>query len=130
MRTIFSAKLEDGRFLSGDYRSQFGDPHGAFRITGPIGTDLVILSSGTGDMAKGWEHVSVSTKYRIPNWTEMSFVKDLFWREDECVVQYHPPKSDYVNYHPHCLHLWRPLNAEMPMPPSLFVGPKEEEKVE
>lgn len=36
--------------------------------------------------------------------------------------QYHPPKSAYVNNHPNCLHLWRPIGIEMPRPPSIMVG--------
>jgi hypothetical protein len=127
MKTVFSDRLERGRIMSGHYSSRAGDPHGAFQITGPNGTSLIIMSSGTGDEAEGWEHVSVSTRHRTPNWSEMCFVKDLFWREDECVVQYHPPKANHVNCHPHCLHLWRPLNAKIPMPPAEFVGPKSEQ---
>ena len=55
----------------------------------------------------GWEHVSVSTHDRCPTWEEMSKIKELFWGDDDFVVQMHPPKSDYVNNHPYCLHLWR-----------------------
>lgn len=33
--------------------------------------------------------------------------------------------KDYVNYHPYCLHIWKPQRAILPMPPSCFVGPKE-----
>jgi hypothetical protein len=74
----------------------------------------------------GYEHVSVSlVKFkgdiekpveRCPTWGEMSFIKDLFWREDEEVIQYHPAKSEYVNLHPYCLHLWRPLDEKIPTP--------------
>ncbi len=70
----------------------------------------------------GWEHVSVSRTDRCPTWPEMCQVKDLFWDEDDCVIQYHPPKSDYVNNHPYCLHLWRPIGIELPRPDSIFVG--------
>lgn len=35
--------------------------------------------------------------------------------------QLHPAKSEYVNIHPYCLHLWRPLEREIPMPPVEFV---------
>ena len=75
----------------------------------------------------GWEHVSVSLEGRCPNWKEMSFVKDLFWDDDDCVVQYHPPKKFYVNNHPFCLHLWRPTNATIPIPDPLLVGPMVEQ---
>ena len=72
----------------------------------------------------GWEHVSVSLKKRCPTWDEMCLVKDLFWAEDECVVQFHPPKAEYVNCHPYCLHLWKRVGAEYELPPSIFVGSK------
>ena len=55
----------------------------------------------------GWEHVSVSLVDRCPTWQEMCFVKSLFWGDDDLVVQFHPPESEYVNSHPFCLHLWR-----------------------
>jgi hypothetical protein len=70
----------------------------------------------------GWEHVSVSREYRAPTWDEMCLIKDLFWDDTDCVVQYHPSKSDYVNNHPYCLHLWKPIGIELPRPDSIFVG--------
>lgn len=76
----------------------------------------------------GWEHVSVHImeygKQRIPTWKEMCMVKDLFWDEEETVVQFHPPKSDYVNNHPYVLHLWKSIKVEFPRPSSLCVGIK------
>jgi hypothetical protein len=126
MRNIVASKLVEGRIRHGDYGTTERDGlMGAFQIIGPTGVPLRILSSGTGEVAEGWEHVSVSTRDRIPNWEEMSFVKELFWRDEEWVVQYHPARSHYVNFHPHCLHLWRPIEAELPTPPSIFVGPME-----
>ncbi len=82
------------------------------------GQDVRIIASE----GMGWEHVSVSRTDRCPTWDEMSQVKDLFWDADDCVVQYHPPKSDYVNNHPYCLHMWRPIGIELPRPDSIFVG--------
>ena len=79
-----------------------------------------IVASNQG----GWEHVSVSFKNRIPTWEEMCYVKDLFFKEDEVVVQYHPRKEDYINNHKYCLHLWRPTSEVMPSPPSWMVGIK------
>jgi len=73
----------------------------------------------------GWEHVSVSIQGRkMPSWNLMCYVKDLFWSKDDVVVQYHPAEEDYVNWHPACLHLWRPTDVEIPVPPALLVGPK------
>lgn len=70
-----------------------------------------------------WEHASASWPDRTPTWSEMCRVKDLLWDDGECVLQFHPPKKDYVNHHKYCLHLWQPIGVDIPMPPSLAVGP-------
>lgn len=118
--------LEPFRMIRGPWGSSKGDDFGAFKIPGPAGEELCIIAS-PGDAHEDipWEHVSVSTRHRCPYWKEMCFVKDLFWDEEEPVMQLHPPKSDWVNNHNHCLHLWRPLDGKIPLPPSIAVGVKE-----
>jgi hypothetical protein len=69
----------------------------------------------------GWEHVSVSYPNRTPTWEEMCKVKEMFWKDEECVIQYHPPKSEYVSVHPYCLHLWRKVDADFERPPKIMV---------
>ena len=125
MRKVMPDKLEAGRVTTGRVatNSAWG-PYGVFIIQGPCGSPLKIVASGDDDLSVGWEHVSVSTPRRCPNWIEMCYVKDLFWEEEECVMQLHPPKSEYVNNHPYCLHLWRPTRETIPMPPSIMVGDK------
>lgn len=124
MKKELPQKLEDGRVSTGYFgTTKESGPYGAFFVQGPCGEQLKIISSA-GDET-GWEHVSISTRRRTPNWMEMCFVKDLFWSDEECVMQLHPPKSDYVNNHPHCLHLWRPTLVDIPRPPSIMVGYKD-----
>jgi len=79
---------------------------------------------------EGWDHVSVSLSNRCPNWREMSYIKNLFWDEEDTVIQFHPPKSEYINNLPYCLHLWRPQDIKIPLPPSILVGIKESERKE
>jgi hypothetical protein len=73
---------------------------------------------------QGFEHVSVTiNKKQTPSWKVMSHVKDLFWHEEDCVIQFHPPKSVYVNCHPYCLHLWRNEQIQSIMiPPKSLIG--------
>ena len=75
----------------------------------------------------GWQHVSVSIAGSVipPSWSIMSQVKDLFWDAEDTVMQLHPPRSLHVNYHPGCLHLWRPTDegVTIPMPMPIMVGP-------
>lgn len=92
---------------------------GAFKVPHPpTGVTLLIVASD----GEGWEHVSASLPNRTPNWREMEFVCRLFWTEDEAVMQLHPPRSDWISNHPHCLHLWRPTDGAIPLPPSWMVG--------
>jgi hypothetical protein len=125
------------------YRVQQGtfgttnEPFGAFVIPYPNDrrkgervTLYAIASNGLEpDQPDEWQHVSVHASVvslvkgdydRAPTWDEMCFVKDLFWDKQDCVVQYHPPQSDYINRHPYTLHLWK-FNGEFPMPPKEYV---------
>ncbi len=98
-----------------------GDDHnGIFVIPLKHGQRVRVIASN----GMGWEHVSVSRQDRPPLWDEMCQVKALFWDDEDCVIQYHPPRSEYVNNHPNCLHLWRPIGVTLPMPDSLLVGLK------
>lgn len=111
------------------YASRYGDDYGFFEIPGPCGAKLrCIVSNAVPTEGVFWEHVSVSLKNRCPNWREMCFIKDIFWGDDETVMQLHPPKNDYVDCHPYCLHMWRPMLQEIPMPPSIMVGPNSAKK--
>lgn len=103
------------------YQGHMGD-HGNGAFNFPIGgVDIHVIASN----GLGWDHVSVSTETRCPTWEEMCVVKDLFFEESETVVQYHPAKADYVNHHPYCLHLWRPLFEPLPKPFKQMIGPKD-----
>lgn len=90
---------------------------GAFYV--PIDDELFVVIASN---EKNWEHVSISLKDRCPTWDEMCKIKDMFWDDEDAVYQIHPPKSEYVNLHPNCLHLWRSINEKMPRPPKYLVG--------
>ncbi len=76
----------------------------------------------------GWEHLSVSMPSKTPSWDQMCRMKDIFWNKNEACVEYHPKEEDYINNHPHCLHIWRPTEVELPTPPHWLVGFKSEEE--
>lgn len=112
---------EKFRITAGRIASTSADGNnGAFQLRLKHGqTAFAIASDGAG-----WEHVSVSRTDRCLTWEEMCQVKAMFWCEDDCVLQFHPPKSEYVNNHPYCLHLWRPIGVAVPMPDAALVGIK------
>ena len=99
--------------------SPAGENIGYFEIPTMHGLLRIIASDGqSGDV---WEHVSVSLATRCPTWEEMCVVKNLFWAEDETVLQFHPQKSQYINFHRFVLHLWRKAGANAELPPAFLV---------
>ncbi len=118
------SSLEKFRVKRGPLASnaRYGN-NGAFLIRCPeTKRSLLVIVSDQG----GWEHASVSIMAsepadQTPSWNEMVYVKNFFWEPAECVVQYHPPKNEYVNIYPGALHLWKPIDQEIPMPPLEFV---------
>lgn len=104
------------------YITAAGEEGFSGEIALPTWRGSVICSTGAG-----WEHVSVSPyKRRItPSWDDMCKIKDAFWKDDEAVIQIHPPKADYVNNMPNCLHLWRCTYKDMVLPPSILVSIKK-----
>lgn len=107
-------RIREGAFASTDDEGN----NGAFEI--PILVYLMKVIASDHE----WEHVSVSLQNRYPTWSEMCFIKNLFWDEEDCVVKFHPPKSQYVNNHPYCLHLWRKVRHEFETPPTRMIGVK------
>lgn len=97
--------------------TEFGESCGYFTI-GPI----KIISSGKQWKKGEWEHVSVSLPDRCPTWEEMCLVKRLFWDDEETVIQFHPPASQYVNRHEFCLHLWKQIGVTVATPPTNLIG--------
>lgn len=81
----------------------------------PYGTAYAIKHPRTKAMLaviashdEGWNHVSVSLENRDPLWAEMCFIKSLFFDVEDLCLQFHPKRSQYVNMHKHCLHIWQP----------------------
>ena len=110
MKKRFPENMEHTRITRGLPPQPRGALYGAFQIAG-----MRVISSGTED--ERWEHVSVSCPGRIPTWEEMCAIKNIFWDEEETVIQFHPKKSEYVNTNPNCLHLWKIKNHDFELPP-------------
>ena len=91
---------------------------GAFEVRSErSGHMLRVLASSDG----AWDHVSVSLEKRAPTWYEMEQIKRLFFKDHETAMQLHVPPAQHINCHPNCLHLWRPQNSAIPLPPSWMV---------
>lgn len=72
---------------------------GSFII--PLGhTRRAVVITCNGDTGSGWEHVSIHVIRKrgrkniqeTPTWKDMCFIKNLFWSDDEVVIQKIDPK--------------------------------------
>lgn len=131
MRQPPNARIEPYRVRTGILRSRLHDGNnGAFEIPLDVAGHPTLLLCLANDV-QGWEHVSVravesGNRSRIPTYWEMQFIKEHFWTDDEVVMQLHVAKKDHLNLHPHVLHLWRPIDKVIPLPPSKMVAPKDD----
>ena len=60
-----------------------------------------------------WQHLSISHNARYPHWDEILDVRYSFFSEYADVVQLLPPKSEFINLHENCFHLWSPLEGRI-----------------
>ncbi len=91
---------------------------GVFETANWGGDKILVIASSGG----GWDHISVSMPHRCPTWEEMEMVKRLFFKDDEVAMQLHVPPKDHISVHPNALHIWRPTDVEIPLPPKEFVA--------
>ena len=120
-------RMKDGPLMSTEIQGLMG----AFRIpTTDPKRQLIAISSGVDELT-GWEHVSAHTIEKVtakrrktvtPTWAEMCLVKSIFWEPQECVIQFHPSKSEYINCHENTLHLWKAIDKDFPIPNKALVG--------
>jgi len=117
-------RVQTGRYASDEsygFNGAFAFP---LRYTKSNGKEDIAELRVIASDGEGWEHVSVTLGDRsaCPSWEVMCAVKDLFWGPDKTVIQFHPAAKDYVNTHPFCLHLWRPVGVDLPLPSPWLVG--------
>ena len=89
---------------------------GTFGTEMKIGPKSIIGSVVWSPNEAGWEHVSFSPydHSKTPSWDDMCYLKDVFFDEEEEVIQIHPKRSEYVNIMQNCLHLWRHPDMRLP----------------
>ena len=124
MRAHLPPFVERARIVSGSLASDPNSgPQGAFLLPGPLGNTLSVVASNGRDWklaglaGEAWQHVSVSLPRRCPTWREMEWVREQFFNDDELVLQFSVPREKHINHHDYCLHLWKPTETAIPLPP-------------
>lgn len=72
----------------------------------------VIFSAAVERDGRVWLHLSLSHRGRMPHWSEIVEAKEAFLGAEARALQVFPARSEWVNIHPFCLHLWRCLDDD------------------
>ena len=111
---------------------EYGDDGCRFLVRIPNTEDALCCIASWGGK---WDHVSIhamrmpqdihgcdpGAQDDAPTWDEMCLVKEICFMPNEWAIQYHPAHEDYVNHHPHTLHIWKPQTKSLPKPPKNFI---------
>lgn len=92
-----------------------------YEVPSPMpGADCYFSTTGlrvteSTDLIEGreFQHVVVSRADRYPSWEDILMVKEHFIGDEVEAYQVLPRKSEYVNLHPNCFHLWRALGGDL-----------------
>lgn len=84
------------------------------RLNGVKLTTILEVECIDGEL---WGHLSVCGQQpaRVPSWDEFRWCKEYFLGGDRKAVQVLPARAQYVNVHPHVLHLYAALERD-PLP--------------
>lgn len=63
---------------------------------------------------EGSHHLSISHRYRYPTWDEIYQARYDLLPDDVTFAIFLPRKSQYVNIHPNCFHLYEVKDQEIP----------------
>lgn len=89
-------------------RTALSDPVWSGPSRSPLGVGDVYRSGELTAIAStmgGTAHISVSAPGRYPTWDEISSIKDIVF-PDRSMAMLLPPRSEHVNIHETCLHIW------------------------
>jgi len=68
----------------------------------------VIVGTEVHD-GRPWLHVSLARRDRLPAWADVVLAKEVFVGIEANAIMPFPPRSEWVNKHRYCLHLWAPM---------------------
>jgi hypothetical protein len=51
----------------------------------------------------------------------MEYAKRTFFHPNEVAMQLHVAEDEHISIHPYVLHLWRPHDVKIPLPPRMMV---------
>lgn len=102
---LLAARLDGWRPLDAPFFGQIALRNDREQLT-------VLLSAAVYDDQRRWVHFSMSGRHSLPSWDQLSRAKDALLGAERKALQVLPPRSQWVNIHPNCLHLWMCLDDD------------------
>lgn len=91
----------------------YGVPYAYTLLESSLSNRLMVIVTGSEERdGKRWVHVSMSRSAKTPSYSDMCLVKRAFIGDDRMAVQVFPRRSEHVNIHEHCLHLWHCVDGD------------------
>ena len=83
-------------------------PHGKLKLKGFTTVIWTRNEPGINDLVPMYNHVSFCCKHS-PTYKEMKTIKEIFFHDEDEVIQFFPRASEYINIKDDCYHLWEPI---------------------
>lgn len=116
MKEILPAKLTMGRVRVRKGENRQDQRNATYVVMGPQKRELLVIIS---DKA-GWDHcrisVNLSRKQEATN-EEIMYIRELIFKPDEVVVEFHNMREGYINDDTVTTHLWRNQGEVIAVPP-------------
>lgn len=74
---------------------------------------IITVEWQDSDTETKWLHVSMSFKSKLPSYSDMKIVKNVFIGEDRTAFQIFPSNDQHVNLHENTLHLFSCLTKDI-----------------
>lgn len=94
------------RWIPDGWRLHVTGADGWCFIGAPPALLKLICSGEVHPDGRRWLHCSLTGPDRVPTWEEIVAAKEAFCGAEACAVQVIPPRSEWVNNDPRCLHWW------------------------
>lgn len=72
----------------------------------------IIASTNLEQDGREWLHLSISHPDRLPTYKDMTYMKRHWAGDDKKCIQVFPARTEHVNFHPNCLHLFCCLDGD------------------
>lgn len=83
-----------------------------YRVKHGICRSMTIIASCATYNDQAWYHVSFSHSKQLPDYHQVTWMRDNLFLANEKVIQVFPPKDQHYNLHLNCLHLWACLEGD------------------